>query len=760
MIGDPTNPQPKTEGRDWQPGVGGVAGSPDRTPADPEALPGEVSAHAPPDWIRLARESFQTSESWLQVNVRANWLRTIAAYRGQHPPNSPFLTDAYRHRSRHFRPITRSLVRSIQAAMAQAFFSSADIVSIDAEDADDPVQTNGAKFVKHLLQYRLDKDVPWYRLVLGAGADAAVLGSVVSHQGWEFQSRPVPNSEKVDPVTGAVTRDIEIIRDRPKVRLVPAENFRMSPAADWLDPVNSSPYVIELIPMFLGDVVARIKEGGPRKDGEPQWEEIGDARLLAAGAQTQMEPVRLAREGQGRIDPKAQNQETINPFKPIWIHRNVIRWEGQDWLYYTVGVTTLLSKPVPLEQVIPWAGGDRDYVAGVMEVETDRPWPAGPAELVQPLQVLGNEVLNQRMDNVRQVLNKRFLTKMDSGLDTKALARNVPGAVIPTKDPDRDVKELVTGDVTASSYKEEERLQLDLDDLTGRMTAATVQSNRKLGETVGGLELMGQGGSQVREMELRTFVETWYEPVLRQLCRLLAYFETDEKALTVAAKKAGLLEVLPQFFEQQFPLKVNVGMGATNPAQRLNRFVLAMSTAVQLVPEAAGRINGEEVVKEVMANAGYEDGARFFDFTKPAPPPSDPRADALREQTQARAEIEHRKLDLQERRDAVDADRAIAETTAKNIDAMYSAAQAAGIVALNPAAARVADVLLRSGGFKDHDGPPIVPEAPAAAGPEPPPGDLPQNTHPQFPARPAAADAGMLAGHETLSPADGAGMLP
>lgn len=759
MIGDPMNPMPPTEGRDLLPG--GASRSESKVSVVPaeQQDPRDAGLNQP-DWLGLARQAYQSSETWLQANVRATWMRTIAAYRNQHPAGSPFYSEAYKHRSKHFRPLTRGLVRSIQAAMAQAFFSSADILSIDPEDADNPLQAEAAKLMKHLVQYRLDKTIPWYRIVLGAGADAAVLGTVVSHQGWEYETRTL--SERIDPETGATVRELEILKDRPRIRLVPAENFRISPAADWLDPVNSSPYLIELIPMFLGDVLAKIKEQRDNpapKIGEPRWEDIGEARLLAAGSQTQFDPVRQAREGHGRVDPKTVNQESVNKFRPIWLHRNIVRWDGRDWLYYTAGTAALLSEPVPLDEVLPWNEGQRDYVAGVMEVETDRPWPAGPAELIQGLQSFGNEIRNQRIDNVRQVLNKRFLTRMDSGLDTRALARNVPGAVIPTRDPNNDVRELVTGDVTSSSYQEEDRLQLDLDDLSGRMSAATVQSNRKLGETVGGLELMGQGGNQIREMELRTFVETWYEPTLRQLCRLLAWFETDQEILTISAKRAGLGQILPEFFDQQFPLKVNVGMGATNPAQRLNRFVLAMSTAVQLVPGAQARINEEEVVKEVMATAGYEDGARFFDFDKPAPPPSDPKADAIREQTQARAEIEHRKLDLQEKRNAADIDLLAAETTAKNIDAMYSATQAAGIVALNQAAARAADALLKSGGFKDHDAPPIVPlplpaEAAQALA-------EPHNTHPEFPPRPAPADAGMLAGHETVAPEDGAaGSLP
>lgn len=96
-----------------------------------------------------------------------------------------------------------------------------------------------------------------------------------------------------------------------------------------------------------------------------------------------------------------------------------------------------------------------------------------------------------------------------------------------------------------------------------------------------------------------------------------------------------------------------------------------------------------------------------------------------------------------------------AETTAKSVEAQYSAMQAAQVIAAVPQAAGLADSLLRSAGYQDQDAPPIVPElqapmAEAAAG-------LPANTNPITPlnpATPAHPDVGMHQGIETVR-ADG-----
>lgn len=89
-----------------------------------------------------------------------------------------------------------------------------------------------------------------------------------------------------------------------------------------------------------------------------------------------------------------------------------------------------------------------------------------------------------------------------------------------------------------------------------------------------------------------------------------------------------------------------------------------------------------------------------------------------------------------------------AETTAKGVEAQYSAMQAGQVIATTPQTAPLADKLLRSAGYVDRDAPPIVPNAPAGLAAA----ELPTNTDPRTPANPAV---GMNAGIETQA-ADGA----
>lgn len=84
-----------------------------------------------------------------------------------------------------------------------------------------------------------------------------------------------------------------------------------------------------------------------------------------------------------------------------------------------------------------------------------------------------------------------------------------------------------------------------------------------------------------------------------------------------------------------------------------------------------------------------------------------------------------------------------ADTVAKAVASQFSAIQTAAVIAQTPATSSLADVILSSAGYVDHDAAPIVPEY---QGPAAPPLDIRHNTDPLNPASPAV---GLHAGIET-----------
>jgi hypothetical protein len=251
-------------------------------------------------------------------------------------------------------------------------------------------------------------------------------------------------------------------------------------------------------------------------------------------------------------------------------------------------------------------------------LEANKAVPDSLVQMGSSLQRETNETVNQRRDNVSLVLNKRYIVKRGADVDVQSLVRNVAGGVTMANNPEQDVREMEWNDVTASSYQEQDRLNVDFDELTGNFSSSSVMTNRKLNETVGGMNLLTGSANQLTEYLIRTLVETWVEPVLRQLVKLEQAYETDVTILSLAGQKAtqtlqkfGVNQITDEMLQQDLTVRVNVGMGATDPQTKLQKFTHAMATYGQIMANMPD-VDPEAVRKELFGLAGYKDGTRFF----------------------------------------------------------------------------------------------------------------------------------------------------
>ena len=568
-------------------------------------------------WLRIAREAYDESSDWVDSNLREQWEKSISLFNSQHPPGSKYNTGAYEKRSRFFRPKTRTAVRNLQSAMAVAFFTNEDVVSVQPRNPNDMEQVAAASVSQSIMQYRLTNTVPWFQTMSAALQDAAVQGVCVSHQYWDYEEQE-ESYISVDSKNKAIMDEEGIpilstqktsIKDKPVIDLISPENIRIDPAADWHDPIESSPYIIHIIPMYIQDVQQKIKEG--------EWFDVPIGELLAADSDDKDNSTRLVRDEprEDRLDNEAGYGET-DSYKIVFIHKNIIKKEGIDWCYFTVGTDAMLSTPTPLQEVYPWLrNGERPYVMGYTNVESHRIYPAGTVELTQELQAAANDIWNQRFDNVRLAMNKRYHIRRDRNIDLDALFRSVPGGAVEMDDPDADVRVIDTRDVTGSAYAEQDRINMDFDELQGNFSTSTVQGARSLNETVGGMSLMASNSGTVTEYVLRTFSETWVERVLKQLMRLEQYYETDAVILELAGDAAAQVNEKYQgsvddLLKYEVLLKVNVGISATDPLRRVQNLVSGIQMLGEL-PGFAQSLNVPEVVKEVFGQLGYKDGERF-----------------------------------------------------------------------------------------------------------------------------------------------------
>lgn len=625
--------------------------------------------------LDLAKKAFSTSDTYFNNSVRNNMERDIRQVQGLHQTGSKYYSEHYKGRSKLFRPKTRTALRQAEAVCASAFFSTQDIVTVSAENEKDEMQAASSAIMQELLNYRLSKTIAWFQILVGAFQEAHTVGIVASLQTWKFNEK-----EGID---------------KPEVSLIPPENVRIDPASNWTDPVNSSPYVIIQIPMY----VYEIKE---RKD----WLPLDDATIRASGVRTS-DSIRLQREN-GGTDSKEQSNE-INEYSIVWVHLNFVRFGGTDYCYYTLSDTTLLSIPKPTHEAFPHLKkGQRPVVLGKGVIEAHKIYPTSKTSMSRDIQAEINEVANQRIDNVKFAMNKRYFVNRNRNVDIRSLVRNTPSGVTMMDDVDRDVRIVETNDVTSSAYAEQDRLNSDFDDIAGAFSGSSVASNRRLNETVGGMQMLSSTANQIGEYDLKVFTETWVEPVLRQLVLMEQTYETDEKILMLAGNKAklfqkfGIDEITDRLLAQEITLSVNVGTGSTNTFNQLEKFVYALREIRELLGESAfGRLKSNEIIKEIFGKVGYKDGGRFY-----IEEGDNPEVEALLQQ------IEELKAMLAQKENPELVAAKIEEMTTRakmnkanmvktGVESVYSAMQTAATIAQNPLIAPVGDKVMEASGYQN-----------------------------------------------------------
>jgi hypothetical protein len=137
--------------------------------------------------------------------------------------------------------------------------------------------------------------------------------------------------------------------------------------------------------------------------------------------------------------------------------------------------------------------------------------------------------------------------------------------------------------------------------------------------------MLGANANSMMEFMVRTFAETWVQPVLMQLIKLEQYYETDEVVLNVATNRAAEENNQEPADYQRFTgsegdellrhemtVGVNVGIGATDPIKKIERLLLGIRTMGEINPDIISTLNQAEVTKEVFGALGYKDAKRFI----------------------------------------------------------------------------------------------------------------------------------------------------
>lgn len=622
-------------------------------PADFGALPAEAADDGDEDAsltaeraLTLLRDASSQSRQFFQTNVHQPWDRSYRAVRNEHYRDSIYLSDAYKTRSKLFKPKTRTALMKRLASTTKAMFASSDVVSIQAEDDSNPAEVVSASLKQEIINYRLHttsnrNGIRWFQTAMGARYDASVTGLCVSKQTWIFKERRVGGAT-------AMGGPNDVLIDRPEICLIPPENVRFDPNCNWTNIAQHSPYLLVLYPMNPGDALDFIRQNSHSKT--PWIEGITEEMLrnYAGTDPAETQSPRTARDG--RVDPQRQ---ASGMFRNVWLTECFVRVEGVDWTFWSLGDTMLLSAPAKTEDLYPHLSGERPYVIGTDQIEPHRAYVMSAVESWQPLQQEANDLTNLRLDYEKRIVSPPTKVARGRKVDLQQVQRRGPNGIILVENMD-DVMPMEMPEVPGSLFQEQTFVNADFDDLAGVFNASSVQTNRDMNETVGGMHLLAENGNQLSDLDLTVWNETWVTPVIAQLLKLEEFYESDEKVLTICGERAqlwqkfGVNAITDEMLRSDSTVRVNIGVGSTSlPLERIKKFDMAWDTAAKaLAPFVqTGKIdvtpNAESIVDDIFQAAGFRDGGkRFFEYVGPPQqqpqPPQDPKAQAAMMAAQAK----------------------------------------------------------------------------------------------------------------------------
>lgn len=590
--------------------------------------------------------------------LRGVWERSLRSFHARHWQGSKYTKPEYASRSKLFRPKTRSAVLKNMATAAAAMFSTSDVVAVKAELEGDDKKKASAEALNELLNYRLDRTsrrggVPWFRISMGACFNAQLFGVCFSKQDWEYRtivrkktrtvSEPLLDEmgqPLIDTMSGQPFmqefdeeyEDVDIVADRPTVELFPQENVWVDLRGNWENPAQDGSFLILRKPMSAGALKTMMAENKPHN--RVKWLEV-DIDVMRDGTRDYDEQgLRQTRRGNSLPDMESKQDAPDDDFRTVWLHENFFRFDGEDYHWYSLGTRAFLSEVSTTGEIYPQYFGNRPGVMGYSAIEPHVIYAQSPVESLNGLQTEMNDLANLHLDALRQSIEPLAKFKAGALSDVKQLRyRGSAGASVVVNDMDGLEFDRIP-EPSGQAFMAQAHLNADFDDTAGVFSGGSVQTNRSLNETVGGMRLLTGAANAMTEFNLRVWVETYVEPVLRQIMQSIQYYESDETVLEIAGQRAGLMDkygidqITDDMLEAEVAVTVNVGVGAVDPMQSLNKLAMAL----KLIGEAAMfsdrdvSVDMEELIGEIMGQAGFKEGMRFFKLGEPGQKSKPPEA--------------------------------------------------------------------------------------------------------------------------------------
>lgn len=261
-----------------------------------------------------------------------------------------------------------------------------------------------------------------------------------------------------------------------------------------------------------------------------------------------------------------------------------------------------------------------DYVVYNEEVE-DHPFVAASpivvpgqwdgvamADLASDFQLLNTQTTRAFVDNLRFLVNGRFVVARNGGVDLADILNSRPGGLIRADDVN-GVKPLEHPNVLNDAIGGIEFFTTQKENRTGFTRYSQGTDSNSLNKTATGINIITNKADARLELVARTFAESVKE-IFIKLMKVCQQNQTKEDIFRLNGE---FVPFDPSAYDGQYDFTVNVGLGTGNKDQKVQHLMMLLSEQKEGI--AAGYTNKEQIVKTLrrLANEiGFKDGDTYF----------------------------------------------------------------------------------------------------------------------------------------------------
>lgn len=603
-----------------------------------------------------AHQTLVTSinEAWQAADLARSpfhdrWMRYYKAYR------SYVVRKKGDWRSKVFVPVSFHIVETITPRLvAQLPRMLALPVS---EDDVEP-----AKVMEESLSYCADRSNLYLPLVLGYKS-ALKYGTGILKTFYDEQIRyrrertPVMQTVEtsreepvIDPETGLPMRDpdgnmgIDTIPESfqepvldPETGEPMTETNRVpyaayeGPAAEWIDIFNFWPapeattiddarYVIQSV---IRDETYLRKKIADHTYQLPPW--MGMERLFGSAerdpASERLAAVGLSGGGRSDSDPTRKAIE-------IW------EFWTDDMLITVANRSVILCV-----KHNPFDHGQKPYIRIVDHLVEGEFWGIGEIEPIEGQQDLINVLTNQRVDNVKLVMNAMFAVN-ESALESLDDLKPRPGGVIRIKSEnlavDQAIKRIDFGDVTSSAFEEVQQTKDTIEQASGVSAYQTGTDSPSLNKTATGISIIQEQGATRFGLKVKLAELTGLTRLAQQFGSIIQQFWGPEKVLRLVGERGQYLfkPLGPEALLAGLDYDIEAQSSVQTESMRRDQSMSLLNLLAGLLPPQIDPMTGQPMpgsgvmalIEDVLVSFGHKDTARYLGGPQAEMPGAGPEA--------------------------------------------------------------------------------------------------------------------------------------